>query len=94
MVAHSWQIRDSTPSYKDYSVLLEVMSFSRYISGNFDPIRKPDPRHLSEGRVRFLRGYRSDLQAYTSFLRIASSYLIGSVCQRVKGVTQSRRFRL
>ena len=47
----------SAATHHNHRVLLEIVADARHISGNFHTVGEPNPRNLSDGRVRFLRRF-------------------------------------
>ena len=68
MVPYSGEVLDPSPADEHDRVLLEIVPDAGYIRGYFHPVRKPDPCHLPECGIRFLRRVRVDPGADTPFL--------------------------
>ena len=55
VISHTREVLDSAASDKYHAVLLKIMSDTRDISGDFDPVCETYPRDLSESGIRLLR---------------------------------------
>jgi len=71
MVADSRKVTDTAATHKHDGVLLKVVPFSRDISRHFDPVRKANTCHLTQGRIRLLGRHNLDLKTNSLFLRAA-----------------------
>ncbi len=68
LIPNSWQVTHATTPHEDDRVLLEAMPLARDIDGDFLAVGKPDAGDFPQGRVRFFRRHRADLQADASLL--------------------------
>lgn len=75
-------------------MLLQVVTFARDVRSNFHTVAETDTSNLSKSRVRLLRGYGTNLQANTAFLRAALFKLDLLARERVKRVSKRRRLWL
>lgn len=71
VIADTRQVLYSAPADQDHGVLLQIVTDSRNVSGNFHSVREPDSRDLAQSGVRFLRRLSPDYKAYTALLRVA-----------------------
>ncbi len=70
------------------------MPFARYVRCDFHIVGESDAGHFSKRGVRLFRGYGSDLQADTGFLRRAFLQFSSSARERISDRPQRRRLRL
>ena len=69
VVTHTRQVLYSAASDQNNGVFLQVMTFARDISGNFDPVGKTYSGNLSQSGVRLFRCRCFYCCADTAFLR-------------------------
>src|SRR5262249_45995674 len=71
MVTHARQVFDAAAADQNNGVFLQIVAFAGYIGGYLDAVGQPNTGHLSQGRVRLLRGGRVDADADAAALRTA-----------------------
>jgi len=69
MISDTGQILYTTSPDKNHGVLLKIVTHARNIGGDLNPVRQPDPCHLSQGGVRFLWRRGIDTNTYPPLLR-------------------------
>src|SRR5690606_1181482 len=69
VIAHTGKILHAATTDHDDRVLLQVMTFTRDIAGNFKAVGKANTGNLTKGRVRLLRGRRVDASTHATLLR-------------------------
>src|SRR5688572_10515788 len=60
VIAHARQVLDASAANQDERVLLEVVADTGDVSRDFDAVRQPDARDLSQRGVRLLRRLSED----------------------------------
>lgn len=68
MVLDAWQILYAPSADQDDRVLLEVVTFTRNIGGNFSIIAQTHAGDLAKGRIGLLRRHRTHLRADAALL--------------------------
>ncbi len=69
VITNTRKILDTAASDEDDAVFLQIVSFARNISGNFDSVRQTYTSHLTKSGVRLLRGRGVHSRADTALLR-------------------------
>ena len=72
MVTNAGKILNLTTTDQHNRVLLQVVSFTRYVGQNLKSIRQPYPGHFTKRRIWLSGRNCSNLNAYTSLLRRAA----------------------
>ena len=75
VVADTRQVFYPATAYQDYRVLLEVMTFTADISGNFDSVGEAHPRDFTQRGVGLFRCHCSYLNAHAPPLRTPATPL-------------------
>src|ERR1700694_493852 len=69
VVAHAGQVLDAATADHDHRVFLKVVTFTRNVADDFEPVGQAHLGALAERRVRLLRGRGVDARAHTALLR-------------------------
>ena len=74
LITHTWQIANTTTAHKHDRVLLQIVTFTWDVHGDFFAVAQPNSSDLSKGRIGLLRSHGSDQQANPLLLRALLKY--------------------
>ncbi|MNW62482.1 hypothetical protein D3C74_406210 [compost metagenome] len=69
MITNTWQILDTTATDQNNGVLLQVVTFTADVGGDFEAVGQTYTAHFTQCRVRLLGGGGVYTGAYATLLR-------------------------
>ena len=75
VVTNTRQVFYSATTYQDYRVLLEVMTFTTDVGGNFNSVGEAHPRNFTQSGVGLFGGHSAYLNAHAPPLRTPATPL-------------------